>query len=242
MGIFESIKTIVSGVFQTIVGVFTLNFGTIKSGAQTVMSGITGYFENAKAIIVSIWNAIKSAASLAFNNVKTIVTNVINGIKTSVQSIKTTFTTVFNSIKSTVSKVFNSIKTTISKVWNGIKKLIKTPHIVQKGTISIAGIDTPIPKLGIEWYAKGGIMTEPTVFGTNGANAMVGGEAGAEAVLPLDVLWRQLARFADRITSERLAPIPVTNNVYVTVNSNGESGTELANTIARRIVEVMDNM
>ena len=148
----------------------------------------------------------------------------------------------FNSIKTTVSNVFNSIKTTISNVWNSIKSIIKTPHIVQKGTISIAGIDTPIPKLGIEWYAKGGIMTEPTVFGTNGANAMVGGEAGAEAVLPLDVLWRQLARFADRITSERLSPVPVTNNVYVTVNSNCESGTDLANTIARRIVEVMDNM
>ena len=150
---------------------------------------------------------------------------------------------IFNSIKSTVSKVFNSIKTTISNVWNGIKKLIKTPHIVQKGTISIAGIDTPIPKLGIEWYAKGGIMTEPTVFGANGGNAMVGGEAGAEAILPLDVLWRQLARFAERIVgATEPAPVPVTNNVYVTVNSNGESSTQLANTIARRIVEVMDNM
>ena len=245
-GIFEGVKTVISGVIQTIVGIFTLNFDTIKSGAQTVMSGITGIIDNAKNVIVGIWDAIKSSAELAFNNVKTVVSNVVDGIKSIVSSIKDTFSNVFNSVKTTVSNVFNSIKTTISNVWNGIKSLIKTPHIVQKGTVSIAGIDTPIPKLGIEWYAKGGIMTEPTTFGINGGNAMVGGESGPEAVLPLDVLWRQLAQFADRLTGAAPTPSPaaVTNNIYVTIpaGTGRESDTELANKVARRIIEVLDNM
>ncbi|EHI69473.1 phage tail tape measure protein [Streptococcus ictaluri] len=43
-----------------------------------------------------------------------------------------------------------------------------------------------LPSVGVEWYAKGGIMTAPTLFGMNGNNAMVGGEAGPEAVLPLN--------------------------------------------------------
>lgn len=242
-GIFEGIKTVISGVIQTIVGIFTLNFDSIKSGVQTVMSGITGIIDNAKNVIVGIWEAIKASATLSFNNIKTVVKNVIDGIKGIIESIKTTFTNVFDSVKTTVTKVFEKIKTTISNVWEGIKGLIKTPHIVQSGTISIAGIDTPIPKLGIEWYAKGGIMTEPTAFGMNGGNAMIGGESGPEAVLPLDVLWRQLAQFADRIVRVNLKPektAAITNNIYVTVQGGNDN--DLPNKVARCIVEKLKNM
>lgn len=245
VGVFDGIKTVISGVLQIIVGVFTLNFDTIKNGAQTVMTGITGIIDGAKNVIIGIWDAIKSSAVLSFNNIKTIVSNVVKGIKSTVKSIKDTFSSVFNSVKNTVSDVFNSIKNTISNVWNGIKNIIKTPHIVQTGTVSIAGIDTPIPKLGIEWYASGGIMTSPTVFGVNGNNAMIGGESGPEAVLPLDVLWRKLAQFADRLADGGTSRAPaVTNNVYVTVQAGtgSESDADLANRVARRIVEVLDNM
>lgn len=239
-GMFEGIKNVVMGVFQTIVGIFTFNLDTIRGGVQMVITGITGIIDGAKNVIIGIWNAITLAASLAFNNIKTVVTNVIGGIKGIIESIKTTFSNVFNSVKNTVSSVFNSIKTTISNVWSGIKNLIKTPHIVQTGTISIAGIDTPIPKLGIQWYAKGGIMTRPTLLGMNGGSAMVGGEAGAEAVLPLDMLWSKLGQI--------LKPQPTsvkpnqTNYIDVKVYSNGEDDEALADKVARRIVDVIENM
>ena len=47
-----------------------------------------------------------------------------------------------------------------------------------------------LPKIGVEWYAKGGIMNKPTAFGYNPmtGNAMVGGEAGAEAIAPISTL------------------------------------------------------
>ena len=239
-GIFEGIKTVVSGVFQTIVGIFTLNLDTIKGGVQNVITGITAIIDGAKQVVINVWNAITSAATLAFNNIRTVVTNVIEGIKTVIQSIKDTFSNVFNSVKNIVSKVFNSIKTTISNVWNGIKNLIKAPHIVQTGTISIAGISTPIPKLGIQWYAKGGIMTRPTIFGMNGGNAMVGGESGAEAVLPLDMLWSKLAQF---LTPQPASDRPnITNYIEVKVYSGNDDDETLANKVAARIVEVIENM
>lgn len=239
-GIFEGIKTVVSGVFQTIVGIFTLNLDTIKGGVQNVITGITAIIDGAKQVVINVWNAITSAATLVFNNIRTVVTNVIEGIKTVIQSIKDTFSNVFNSVKNIVSKVFNSIKTTISNVWNGIKNLIKAPHIVQTGTISIAGISTPIPKLGIQWYAKGGIMTRPTIFGMNGGNAMVGGESGAEAVLPLDMLWSKLAQF---LTPQPASDRPnITNYIEVKVYSGNDYDETLANKVAARIVEVIENM
>ena len=45
-----------------------------------------------------------------------------------------------------------------------------------------------MPDLSIEWYAKGGILTKPTIFGMNGNTLMGGGEAGHEAILPIDRL------------------------------------------------------
>lgn len=239
-GIFEGIKTVVSGVFQTIVGIFTLNLDTIKGGVQNVITGITVIIDGAKQVVMNVWNAITSAATLAFNNIRTVVTNVIEEIKTVIQSIKDTFSNVFNSVKNIVSNVFNSIKTTISNVWKGIKNLIKAPHIVQTGTISIAGISTPIPKLGIQWYANGGIMTRPTMFGMNGGNAMVGGESGAEAVLPLDMLWSKLAQF---LTPQPASDRPnITNYIEVKVYSGNDDDETLANKVAARIVEVIENM
>lgn len=240
LGIFEGIKSVVSGVFQVIVGIFTFNFDTIRNGVQTVMSGITGIIDGAKNVIINIWNTITAAATLAFNNIKTVVTNAVNGIKSIIQTIKTTFSNVFNGVKSIVSSVFNSIKSTISNVWSSIKSIIKAPHIVQTGTVSIAGISTPVPKLGIQWYAKGGIMKRPTMFGMNGGFPMVGGESGSEAILPLDRFWNTLERY---LKPQTVSTAPnINNQITVNVYSNGEDDEALANKVAKRIVEVLENM
>lgn len=238
--VFEGIRTIITGVFQFIVGVFTLNIDTIHNGIQTFKDGFATIMDGLKNIVLGVWNAITAAAMLAFNNIKTIVTNAVNGIKSIVQTIKTTFSNVFNSVKSTVSSVFNSIKSTISNVWSSIKSIIKAPHIVQTGTVSIAGISTPVPKLGIQWYAKGGIMKRPTMFGMNGGFPMVGGESGAEAILPLDRFWNTLERY---LKPQPASAAPnINNRITVNVYSNGEDDEALANKVAKRIVEVLENM
>lgn len=44
----------------------------------------------------------------------------------------------------------------------------------------------------IQWYKEGGILNGATIFGAMGGNLLGGGEAGAEAVLPLSELWKQM--------------------------------------------------
>lgn len=61
---------------------------------------------------------------------------------------------------------------------------IKLPHFNISGSFSIA--PPSVPHLSIDWYAEGGILTKPTMFGMNGSRPMVGGEAGPEAILPID--------------------------------------------------------
>lgn len=67
---------------------------------------------------------------------------------------------------------------------------IKLPHFRVSGKLSIS--PPSVPKLSIDWYKEGGIMTRPTVFGMNGSSLMAGGEAGAEAILPLKGFYEQL--------------------------------------------------
>lgn len=115
---------------------------------------------------------------------------------------------IWNGISSTASGIWNGIKDTIGGAIDGAKNLvgnaidaikgffnfkfewphIPLPHFHVSGSINpldwIKG--KGLPSFGIEWYAKGGILTKPTAFGMNGNSLMVGGEAGKEAVLPLN--------------------------------------------------------
>ncbi|GKX65650.1 phage tail tape measure protein [Inconstantimicrobium mannanitabidum] len=114
---------------------------------------------------------------------------------------------------------------------------IPLPHFNIDGKFSL----TPpsIPTLGVKWYAKGGIMTQPTLFGMDGNNAMVGGEAGHEAVLPLSLLWQQLNsnfnRLEQRLNSNSSVPI----YVNITVDNNLDSK-KLSNLVTTKVIKAID--
>src|SRR5699024_4264825 len=58
------------------------------------------------------------------------------------------------------------------------------PHFRINGSFSLN--PPKVPSFGVDWYAKGGIFTQPTIFGAAGGKLMGGGEAGREAALPLN--------------------------------------------------------
>ena len=45
-----------------------------------------------------------------------------------------------------------------------------------------------VPKFSVKWNAEGAILNNPTIFGRIGNTLLGGGEAGMEAVAPIDVL------------------------------------------------------
>lgn len=100
--------------------------------------------------------------------------------------------------------LWNGIKNIASNVVNwitGIFKNIKLPHFNVTGKLSLN--PPSIPKIGVEWYKDGGIMTEPTLFGVNPktGNAMVGGEAGHEAIAPISTLQQYVGEAVKAETS-----------------------------------------
>jgi len=211
--VINAVATVLNTVLTAIKTVFSTVWNAIKTVVTTVINAI-------KTTVTTVFNAIYSTATTVWNAIKTAVITPIN-------AIQNTVTTVFNAVKSTISSVFNSIKSTATSVWNGIKSAITTPieaaknkvksvvdaikgfcsgmkislphiklpHFKVSGSLSIA--PPSVPKLSIDWYKNGGIMTKPTAFGMNGSSLMAGGEAGAEAILPLSAFYKQLEAMLD---------------------------------------------
>lgn len=107
---------------------------------------------------------------------------------------------------------------------------IKLPHFKLNGEFSL--LPPKVPSVGIDWYAEGGIMTSPTLFGFNGLNAMVGGEAGDEAILPLSAFWQELTKNFDEL-AERLNKSKV---MYIT-NITTLDGKEVGRSVAKYVDE-----
>lgn len=214
-----------NAIKQTIVGVWN----GIKTAATAVWNGIKTFF-------VTIFNIYKTIFTTAFNVIKKIVTGIFNGIKIYFRTVfniyKTIFTTAFNGIKNVVTRIFNGIKNAITKPIEKAKETIKGIIDKIKGffsfKVSLPKIKLPhfsispkgwkfgdllkgdIPSLGIDWYAKGGIMTKPTLFG--------GGEAGSEAIVPLDPFWNRMDSM--QIDYERLAAAIATEIEKVTISGD----------------------
>ena len=157
-------------------------FSSLISGAQSLWSSFTSTLSN-------LWSDLVSTGSNLFNNLSSTISGIFNGILSTASNI-------WDSIKSTISNAIDGARNAVSNAIEAIKSLfnfniswphIPLPHFYVSGSANpLDWLSQGVPSIGIEWYAKGGIMTKPTLFGMNGNRAMVGGEAGAEAILPLN--------------------------------------------------------
>ena len=188
---FTFINKLTGGKLSGIADEVRSRLGNIKSAYEEHGGGIKG-------VIFASMEGVKEYFTAGFTFIDKLTGGKLSGIVDKVRSklgeVKSWFSNIFNTIHDTVVSVFDKISKKISDIWDGIKSLIKTPHIEQTGTFSIAGINTPIPKFGLKWYANGGIMTRPTAFAQTGFTTHVGGEHGAEAILPLKPFWDRIDR------------------------------------------------
>lgn len=202
---FNEMKNGISNIFNAIKSVATSVWDAIKSAISSVVNGIkstvTNIWNEIKSVTSSVFNAINSTASSVWNGIKSTISSVVNGIKSTVSDvwngIKSVTTSVWNGIKSAITAPIEAAKGVISGIVDSIKGLfnfrlsfpsIDIPHIPLPH-FSLSGSFNPlkgkIPHIGVNWYAKGGIFTKPTMFAAPGGFNGVG-EAGPEAALPLN--------------------------------------------------------
>jgi len=232
------IVTVISAAFNVIATVVTTALNVIKNIIQIVTSLIKGDWQG-------VWDGIKNLTQNLWNGIQSVISGVLNLIK-GIISVETGF------VKNTITGAWNTVKSVTSSIWQGIKTAIETPINAAKNTvknaidaivgffrniklpeIKIPQIKLPhfeltgkfslsppqVPKLSVNWYSTGGIFSSPSVIGV--------GEAGTEAVVPVEKLDELMARALQKVgvgaktnTSEAgIQSGNVTNNYDITINN-----------------------
>lgn len=240
----STITSVASSAWSSVSSTASSLWSTISSTVSSKISAASSAVSSATSTITSVassaWSSVSSAASSKWESVRSTISSKLNSAQSTVSSlmsgITSTMSSGLSSALSTVSGKFSSIYSTISSkmsaardaVGNAISALkskfnfswslphLKLPHVSISGSFSIN--PPSVPHFGISWYKDGGILTRPTIFGAAGNNLLAGGEAGAEAVVPLATLWDKLETM---ITS-------VFNTASTTGGSSGEGLTSTA--------------
>ncbi|AHM55844.1 phage-like protein [Peptoclostridium acidaminophilum DSM 3953] len=246
------IIAVISVAFNVIASVVATTLNAIKNIIQIVTSLIKGdwqgVWEGIKNLTQNLWNGIQSVISGVLNLIKGII-SVETGI------VKNTITGAWNAVKSVTLSIWQGIKTAIETPINAARNTVKAtidaivgffrnlkipeikipqiklPHFALTGKFSLS--PPQVPKLSVNWYSTGGIFSSPSVIGI--------GEAGTEAVVPVEKLDEIMAKALQKIgvgTQAKTAGTGiqsgnVTNNYDITIN-NPKS--EAASDSTRRVL------
>lgn len=170
---------------------YKANGGGIKGIVAAYLEAVKGFFTAGFTFIDKLTGGKLTAIKDKFFEGMNAAGNAVKG---ALDGIKNWFSEKLTAVADFVKGVIDKIKS-----FFGIDiptPKIKLPHFSISGEFSIA--PPSVPSLSIDWYAKGGVMTKPTIFGASGGKLLGGGEAGDEAILPLSALWEKLSTFIKR--------------------------------------------
>ena len=161
---------------------------------NAIWSGVTSTFSAMGDSIHETWTNVYNWTTSKVNDMNSAVTGAYNTMKDGVASA---MQAVYDHTVQPIIDAYNNVKVWIDNL-KGILSgelpfpNIKIPHFSISGSFSLN--PPKVPSFGVQWYAKGGVLTKPTIFGMNGDQAMGGGDAGPEAVAPISVLQQYVSQ------------------------------------------------
>ena len=245
-GVFDGILIYIQTVWTVITTVIQGALDVILGIVQAVLQVLTGDWSGA-------WDTLSNVVSTYLGTISSTISSIMGGIASIISGIwdgiLSTTSSIWEGIKGAISGAIDGAASAVGSAIEAIKGFfnfqISWPHIPLPH-FSISGSANPLdwlsgglPSIGIEWYAKGGIMTKPTIFGQNGNNVMIGGEAGDEAILPLND--RTLSGIGRGIASHLDGFGGVNVNIYPheLIVRNDEDVLQLATKLAEEIIRKM---
>lgn len=147
-------------------------------GAAAIGTGMTGNSQAVTQAATTLGTDINTALDSGWQKANT-------NAQTAMQRLATTVTDAARSAASAVKAAFENMTITIPKP--------RIPVIsVSTNSVSYGdGGSVSVPQFSVNWNALGGIIDQPTIFNTSAGMQGVG-EAGPEAILPLDTLWAKM--------------------------------------------------
>ena len=215
-----AVGQLILSLVRSLPGLFSTLLTTVVRLFQGMWKSITGVFAG-----VGQWFQQK------FSDAWQGVQKVFSGVGRSFSGVWKTITGVFSTIGTSVaSAVSGAIRSGLNGALATIENIINGGISMINGAIGlinkIPGVNIgKIGRLSLPRLAEGGVL--------NGAQTVIAGEAGPEAIIPLDKLFAQMDRMADRMAGENNAS-PVVINVY---GAAGQSVNELAAAVEARIIE-----
>lgn len=210
IGLIGKVIPMISGLGSTV--------GLLSSGALLPIIAVIGAVVAWGIILYKNWDTIKAKAIELKNKVVT----AFNELKSKMASVWKAITTPITNAVNTIRNAINKIKSIVNNAHLKLPKF-KLPHFkISGGKLpwGIGGKGTA-PKISVDWYAEGGIFNKATLAGI--------GEAGPEAVVPLDTLWNKLDNIAKASAANNEG---ITINVYASPHMNVD---ELARRIEIRL-------
>ncbi|MBC1388517.1 hypothetical protein HB829_14095, partial [Listeria innocua] len=171
------------GLIDIFVGFFTGDWDRMAKGISKIWDGLWDFVES---IIESgkdaVMSKIDSLVKLANKAIKYLSEMIADNFK----DIEAFMTDPIGSAKDFIKDILDDIVGFFDNL--DLKfpeiEMPKLPHFSLDGEFSLKNMT--VPSLNIDWRAQGGIFTQPTIFGATGGRLQGAGEAGDEAVLPLN--------------------------------------------------------
>lgn len=183
-------------------------WNNVSRATQYSMSAITSATRSGTSAIVSAWRSGMS--------------NVSSAVASGMSHVRSTAVGQASSIASQIRAAFANIHVTVPAP--------KLPHVsVSYSSVGVGEATAQVPHFSVSYYARGGIMTRPTAFAYDlaGGKKLVGGEAGAEAILPLDTLWVKMREVVGNVIqsgSEKTDDTgSIKNKISATISSKVKS-------------------
>lgn len=227
--VIATIAAVVAILAPLLIGLGKVAFAisSIMSLAST-LGPVFGALAGPVGIVIAIFAALVAAGILIYKNWDTIKAKAIafkDGVIATFNAFKASVSATFNAIKTAIvtpiQTAINTVKGIIDRIkgWFPIKignifSNIKLPHFKLSGKFSLK--DMTVPHLSVSWYKTGGIFDNPSVIGV--------GEAGPEAVVPLDKFWNRL----ENLRGE--------TNIVINVNGANRDPVEIAEEVKRVLI------